>query len=90
MAHIRPSGPDSGVGTVLDDLIRTSVYDEYSGATTIATHLDHIGHCKTVSGPYRSNRWTYRAFIINTRRVKIYLEGEEVVEGLEDDQLISR
>ena len=31
------------------DLIRTSIYDKYSGSTKISTHLDHISHYKTAS-----------------------------------------
>ena len=37
----------------------------------ITTHLDQTGHCKTASGTNWSNRWTHRAFIINTRRDEI-------------------
>ena len=48
--------------------IRTSVYDKYSGSMKMATHLDHVGRCKTASGMNLSNRWTYQVFIINTRR----------------------
>ena len=37
-------------------------------AQRITTHLDHISHCKTTFGMNWSNRWTYRVFIINSRR----------------------
>ena len=52
-------------------LIRTIIYDKYSGSTKITTHLDHISHRKMTSGINWSNRWTCRAFIINTRRDSI-------------------
>ena len=42
--------------------------DKYSGSTENTTHLNHISHRKTASGINWSNRWTYRVFIINTRR----------------------
>ena len=47
--------------------IRACIYDQYSGSMQFTTHLDHIGHCTTTSGKDRSNRWTYRVFIMNTR-----------------------
>ena len=47
------------------------LFDKYPGSTKIATHLDHISHCKPRSGTTWSNTWTYRIFIINTRRDKI-------------------
>ena len=50
------------------DLISTSSYDKHSGSTKITTHLDHISHRKAASGKDFSNRWTYRVFIIHTRR----------------------
>ena len=53
------------------DLIRTSVYDEYSVSIKNATHLDHISHCRRASGTYWLNGWTYRVCIINTRPDKI-------------------
>ena len=43
-------------------LIRTSIYDKYSGSMKITTHLDRISHCKTASGTNWSNGWTYRVF----------------------------
>jgi len=58
----------SGWGLVNEDFIRTSIYDKYSGSTKITTHLDHVSYCKTASDTNWSNRWTYRVFIINTRR----------------------
>jgi len=48
-------------------IIRMSICDKYSGSIKITTHLDHISHCKEISGTNLSNRWTYRLFIINTR-----------------------
>ena len=50
------------------NFIRTSVYDKHSGSMEITTHLDEISRCKTASGTNWSNRWTYRVFIIKTRR----------------------
>ena len=52
--------------------IGASVYDEYSGSIKITTHLGHISHCETASGTNRSNRWTQRVLIINTRRDEIH------------------
>ena len=52
------------------DLIRTSIYDKYSGSMKITTHLYHISHYKTSSGINWSNRWTFRVFIMNTRFVE--------------------
>ena len=49
------------------DLIRTSIYDNYSGAMKITTHLNHISHCKSAAGTNWSNRWTYCVCIMNTR-----------------------
>ena len=49
------------------DLISASIHIQYSAPTKIATHLDHIIHCKTTSGTNESNRWTYRVFILDTR-----------------------
>ena len=34
----------------------------------ITTCLRHISHCKIAFGTSWSNRWTYRVFIIHTRR----------------------
>ena len=45
----------------------TCIYDKYSVSIRIATHLTHVSQCKTSYGANWSNRWTYRAFIINTR-----------------------
>ena len=50
------------------DLIWTISCDKTPGSTKITTHLDHIGPCETISGTHWLNRWTYRVFIINTRR----------------------
>ena len=50
------------------DLIRTIVYDKYSGSMKITTHLDHTSHFKIVSGTKWSSRWTYPTFTINTHR----------------------
>ena len=47
------------------DIIRTSMYNTYSGSLKITSHLDHIGHCERSSGTDWSNRWTYRVFIIH-------------------------
>ena len=55
------------------DRIRMSIYDKYSGSMKFTTHLDQISHCKKASGTDWSNRWTYRIFIIHTRRDKIGL-----------------
>ena len=49
------------------NLIRTSIEDKYSGSMKLTAHLD-ISPCKTASGTNWSNGWTYRVFIINTRR----------------------
>ena len=38
-----------------------------AGSMKITTRLDPISHCKIASGTNRSNRWTHRVFIINTR-----------------------
>ena len=57
----------AGPMDVLTDFIWTSIYDKYPGSIKITTHLDHIRHCKAASGTNWSNRWTYRAFIINAR-----------------------
>jgi len=35
------------------NLIRTSVYDKYSGSRKITAHIDHICHCKKASGTHR-------------------------------------
>ena len=37
-------------------------------ALKITTHLNHLSHCKTMSGTNWSNMWTYRVSIIITRR----------------------
>jgi len=50
------------------DLIRTSIYDKYSGSMKITTRLDQISHRKISSGTNWSNSWTYRVFLINTHR----------------------
>ena len=38
------------------NLIRTSIYDEYSRPMKIPTHLDHISNCEKISGTNWSNR----------------------------------
>jgi hypothetical protein len=43
-----------------DDLIRTSIFDKFSGSMKFTTRLDHNSHRKTASGTNWSNRWTYR------------------------------
>ena len=58
------------------DFTRTSICDKCSCSTKITTHLDHISHCKTAFGTNRSNRWTYRVFIINTSRDEIWSNPE--------------
>ena len=57
-----------GRGRPHPNFIRTSVCDKHSGSTKFTTRLDHISHCQTASGTNRSNRWTYRVFIINAHR----------------------
>ena len=47
------------------------MYDKCSGSKKITTHLDHVSHCKPTPDTNRSNRWTDRVFIINTRRDSI-------------------
>ena len=54
--------------TPLADVNRRSICDEYSGSTKISTHLDHISHREIACGTHQSKRWTYRVFVINTRR----------------------
>ena len=49
-------------------LIAASIHHEYSGSIQITTHLDFISHCKTASGTNWSSGWTYRVFMIHTRR----------------------
>ena len=49
------------------DLTRPSLNDEYWCSMTITSHLDHISDYKISSGKNRSNRWTYRVFIMNAR-----------------------
>ena len=50
------------------EFIRMSICDKYTGSMKVTTLLDHASHCKTASGTNWSSRWTYRVFIINTRR----------------------
>ena len=52
----------------VQDLIRTSIYDTCSGSMKITINLDHISHRKLASGTNLSSIWTYREFIISTRR----------------------
>ena len=47
---------------------RVPADSKYSGSMKITTHLDHNSHCQTASGTNWSNIWTYRVFIMNTRR----------------------
>jgi len=54
-----------------------SIYNNYSGSIKITIRLDHISHCKKASSKSWSNGWTYRVFIINTRRDKIRHRGEK-------------
>ena len=63
----------------------------------ITARLDHISRCQTVSGTNRSNGWTYRVFIKNTRRG--YIPGRLFgrVQGsgsqdvvTEDERIIAR
>ena len=49
------------------DLLRLHVHDKYSGFMKFDTRLDHVSHCKTISGTNWSNGWTDPVFIINTR-----------------------
>jgi len=57
------------------DSIRTSIYDAYSASIKFTTHLHDISHCKRASGTDWSSRWTYREFIINTRRGADWTRG---------------
>ena len=57
-----------GHGASGPDCIRTSIYDKYSGSLKLTSHLYHVSHCTTASGTHWSNRWTYRVFVISTRR----------------------
>ena len=41
--HLRPKDMQRFHGAI--DLIRTSIYDTYSGSTKVTTRLDHTGHC---------------------------------------------
>ena len=43
-------GGHAGAGGNGFNLIRTSIYDKYSGSMKITTHLYHVSHCKTASG----------------------------------------
>ena len=73
-SRIRPSQPPDlqclhpTFRTQESSLIRTSICDNYSGSTKSTTHLDHISHCEAASGTNRSNKWTYRVFIISNHR----------------------
>ena len=53
-------------------LIRASVYDKYSGSMKVTTRLTHTHHYQPAYDTTWSNRWTYRVFIINTRRDQIW------------------
>ena len=64
----RPPSSRAKHPLTLATLIRTSIYDEHSGSMRFTAHLDHISHDKSLSGTHWSNRWTYRVFIIDTRR----------------------
>ena len=61
------------IGHFLGSLILTGMYHKYSGSMNVTTHMDHIGYCETASGTHWLNRWTYRVFIITTRRDSISL-----------------
>ena len=48
-------------GEQLTDLIRTSIYDKYSGSLNITSHLDDIGHCKqhlVIIGKYLNKKYS--------------------------------
>ena len=49
-------------------LLSGRVFVMNTGSTKITSHLDHISRCKAPPGTNWSNRWTYRVFVINTRR----------------------
>ena len=66
-----PPPPPGGTCSHRLNFIGASIYDKYLGSMKIATQLDHISLCQTASGTNWSNRWTYRVFIINTRRDEI-------------------
>ena len=48
------------------------MYDKCSDYIKFTTHLDHVSHCKTISGTIWSNKWTHRLFIIDYRRDSIH------------------
>ena len=60
------------------DLARTSIYDKFSGLMKVDTHLDHISRCKAAFGTNCSNKWTYRVFIVKTRRDEVLLDEVQV------------
>ena len=68
-------------GTLLRNLIRASIRDEYSGLMKITTHLDHVSHCEAEFCTNRSNRWTYRVSIINTHRGQFPRDLEGCLQG---------
>ena len=52
---------------VYDPFFCDGANNMHSGSMKFATHLNHISHLETSSGTNWSNRWTYRAFVINAR-----------------------
>ena len=78
---------DQGAGK--GDFIRTSTCDKYSNPMKITTHLDYMSRWKAASGTNRSNRWTYRVFIINTRCDYIWFDKQGWWQVLrKDDQIV--
>ena len=53
------------------NLIRTIIFNKYSGWMKITSPPDQISHCKTTSGSNWSNRWTYRVSTIHSLRYHI-------------------
>ena len=43
----------------VEDFIRPSIFDKYSGSMKVTAHLDHVSRCKTASGTTWSDRWTH-------------------------------
>ena len=60
------------------NLTRMIICYKYPGSMIFFAHLNHISHCKIAFGTNRSKRWSYRVFIISTRRDEI----GSVVEGI--------
>ena len=63
-----------GAFVVCADLTGRAFLIDTAAQLKMNTHLDHISHFQTVSGTNCSKRWTYRVFIINTRRNQISLD----------------